>query len=95
MALSHQLMTVYASAALQLSLAASVVPDYCQGLTISVQNVGGGDVYLGNNNTSSTSYGFKLSPGQAFSIDLDPFDGLYARSSDTSSQLAVTRLTWQ
>lgn len=95
MALDHQLITLSASGNTQLNFSASALPDYCQGVTISVQNVSNNTVYLGNGNTSSVSYGFKLSPGQAFSADLDPYDNLHGIASASGTQVAVTRLTWQ
>lgn len=96
MALFHELVTLYASATKQLNFSASAVPDYCQGITISVQNLSGANyVYLGTDTTSSVSFGFRLSPGQSISYDLDPSDNLHATCNDNSTQVAVTRLTWQ
>lgn len=96
MSLSHEVVTVYASATVMISAQRSALPDYCEGVTVSVQNLNAANyVYIGNSGTSSVSYGFRLSPGQAFSIDLDPSDQLFAATNDTSSQIAVTRLFWQ
>ena len=95
MSLSHQTLLVYASAAAMIN-PSGTVPDYCQGLTLSIQNLHGSNfVYLGNTKTSSASYGFRLAPGQAFSIDLDPSDQMFAATNDTSSTIAITRLYWQ
>ena len=96
MSLNHQLLTVYASAVALVSPVQSSFPDYCENVTISIQNLDSVNyVYFGNSGISSVSYGFRLSPNQAFSIDLGVADQLFATSSDTSSQVAITRLYWQ
>ena len=96
MSLSHQVLTLYASATVQISPIAGTIPDYCEGMTLSVQNLNGSNyVYLGNSGTSSVSYGFRLAPGQAWSADIDPSDALFVATSDTSSQIAITRIFWQ
>jgi len=93
MSLSHQAVVLYASATTLISYAASVVPQYAQGVTISVQNLDVGNyVYIGNNGTSSTSFGFRLSPSQSVSYDLSPFDVLYATCNGVSGSVAITRL---
>jgi len=94
MALTHQTITLYASATQQISPVE--VPPYCEGVSVSVQNLNGSNyVYIGNSGTSSASYGFRLSPGQAWTADIDPSDALFVATSDTSSQIAITRIFWQ
>jgi hypothetical protein len=96
MSLSHQTLTLYASATVQINPIAGTIPDYCEGMTLSVQNLHASNyVYLGNSGTSSVSYGFRLAPGQAWSADLDPSDIILATTNNTSSQIAITRLFWQ
>lgn len=96
MSLSHQVVTLYASATTQINPIAGTIPDYCEGVTISIQNLNGSNyVYIGNSGTSSVAFGFRLSPGQSWSADLDPSDPLFATTNDTLSQIAVTRLFWQ
>ena len=47
--------------------------------TVSIQNLHGtGNAYLGSSTVTTISYGFKLGPGQTFSIDLGAKDRLYA-----------------
>ena len=95
MSFTHEITTVYASVNHQIHPSASAIPQYAQGVTITVQNLSGGNyIYLGNDNTSSVSYGFRLSPNQAISFDLNPFDNLHAISNDGSTQVAITRLYW-
>ena len=94
MSISHQTITLYASATTQINPVA--VPDYCEGLSISVQNLHGSNyIYIGNSGTSSVSFGFRLAPGQAWSADIDPSDALFATTNSASSQIAITRLFWQ
>lgn len=95
MSLSHQTITLYASATTQLN-PVSDIPAYCEGLTLSIQNLSGGNyVYVGNTGTSSTSFGFRISPNQSLSLDLDPSDVVVVTTNDTSTQVALTRLFWQ
>jgi hypothetical protein len=47
--------------------------------TLVVQNVNtDGYIYLGNETVSSTNYGFRLEPSQAFTSELSPYNRLYA-----------------
>mgnify|MGYP006267963965 CR=1 FL=1 len=95
MSLSHQIINLAASAVSQVN-PVSPVPDYAEGVTVSIQNLHStNNVYLGNSGTSSVSYGFRLSPGQSISYDLDPSDQLFAICGDTSASIAITRLYWQ
>jgi hypothetical protein len=47
--------------------------------TLIVQNIDpASNVYLGNSDVSTSNYGFILYPKQAFTVELRPFDKLYA-----------------
>lgn len=47
--------------------------------TLVIQNVDlSSNVYLGTQNVSASDYGFILYPKQAFTVELRPFDKLYA-----------------
>jgi hypothetical protein len=53
--------------------------------TLIVQNIDpASNVYLGNENVSGSSYGFILYPQQAFTVELRPFDKLYAIGDATT-----------
>jgi hypothetical protein len=94
MSLSHQLLTLYASATVQIN-PNGAAPEYCNGVTVSIQNLHGSNyVYIGNSSTSSVAFGFRLSPGQSWSADIDTSDALFLTSNGTSS-VAITRLFWQ
>lgn len=63
------------------------------GLDLTVQNIDEeAIIYLGAEDVSSTSYGFKLLPGAGFSIELNPRDELYAISDTDESEVALLRV---
>lgn len=45
-------------------------------------------VYIGNDSVTTASYGFKLYPAQTITIDMNPFDKLYA-CGDSGATIAV------
>ena len=54
--------------------------------TFIVENVNdSANVYIGNENVSSSNYGFMLYPRQAFTVELRPHDRLYAVATSTVS----------
>jgi hypothetical protein len=62
------------------------------GYDITVQNVNtSGYIYLGGEGVSSTNYGFRLPPNQAFSVELPGTDDLYVIGSTTDLKAAVIR----
>ena len=47
--------------------------------TLVVENINdSGNIFIGNNSVSSNDFGFKLYPRQAFTVELRPYDRLYA-----------------
>jgi hypothetical protein len=47
--------------------------------TLVIQNINdSGYVYVGGYNVSDTDFGFKIYPQQAFTVELRPFDKIYA-----------------
>lgn len=64
------------------------------GMDITIQNVSdSGYIYLGGDDTvTSTSYGYRLSPNQAWSVELPGMDALYAISSVDAMSIAVMEL---
>lgn len=62
------------------------------GLDLTVQNVDEtAIVYIGGEGVTAASYGFKLTPGAGFSIELNPNDRLYAISDTDASEAALLR----
>lgn len=60
------------------------------GVDITIQNVNDtGYIYIGGEGVSSSSYGFRLFPNQAFSVELAGTDDLYVIGSSTSLSVAV------
>ena len=58
--------------------------------TVVVQNTNdSGYIYLGTSAVSSSSYGYKLFPGQGFTIELSAYAHLYAVSSAADMTAAV------
>ena len=50
--------------------------------TLIVQNISETDyIYIGNSTVSSSDYGFMIYPRQAFTVELRPFDRIYAVGS--------------
>ena len=68
------------------------LPPYCQSVTISIQNTDSANsVFIGDNNVSTTQYGYKLEPKQSFTIDLHPSDQLYAVANGASVAVGIMR----
>lgn len=58
--------------------------------TLVVQNNNdSGYVYLGSNNVSTSSYGYKLFPGQGLTVELSAFNRMYAVSSNGGMTVAL------
>ena len=58
--------------------------------TLVVQNNNdSGYLYLGTNSVSSTNYGYKLFPGQGFTIELSAYSRIYAIASANTMTAAV------
>ncbi len=62
------------------------------GLDLTIQNVHAtAVVYIGGVGVTTSDYGFKLTPGAGFSIELNPNDRLYAISDTNGSTAALLR----
>ena len=62
------------------------------GLDLTIQNVHAtAVVYIGAVGVTASDYGFKLTPGTGFSIELNPNDRLYAISDTNGSTAALLR----
>ena len=60
------------------------------GLDVTIQNTHAtAIVYLGGVGVTSANYGYRLSPGDAWSIELSGRDSLYAISNTNESTVAV------
>jgi len=62
------------------------------GMDLTIQNVHHeANVYLGNHDVTSNSYGFMLTPGNAWSIELSGKDCIYAITDTNESKVAVLK----
>jgi hypothetical protein len=60
------------------------------GVDITIQNVHStAYVYIGDLTVSTTSYGYRIAPDNAWSIELGGNDSLYAITDTNASQVAV------
>lgn len=86
-------MTQHSLTTLSSSTATRLTPNGLHtGLDITIQNVDASAiVYIGGEGVTSSNYGYRLSPGSAWSIELSGKDKLYAISSVNESQVAVLK----
>ena len=69
-------------------------PRVHSGEDITIQNIDSeAVVYLGGKNVSTTNYGFKLTPGAAWSVELPPKDDIFAVSGTDGSKVAVFKVS--
>ena len=62
------------------------------GMDITIQNTDTtAIVYIGREGVTSSNYGYRLSPGAAWSIELSGRDSLYAISNTNGSNIAVLK----
>lgn len=89
MATYHQLVELSDTTQTELTPAGKVH----SGLDLTVQNVHeSATVYLGGTGVTSSNYGYKLEPGDGFSIELNPRDQFYAISDTDGSEVALLRV---
>jgi hypothetical protein len=59
--------------------------------TLVVQNVNAtGYIYIGNSSVSSSNYGFMIYPSQAFTVELRPYDRIYAVASASINAVCMS-----
>lgn len=64
------------------------------GMDITIQNINdSGYIYIGGEGVSSSSYGYRVSPGHAVSFELIGKDALYAISSDADMSVAILKIS--
>lgn len=92
MSLSHQIITLNSNITTILTTPASEEIPYASSLSISIQNIGAVNVYIGSEDVSLTSFGVMLTPGQTFTADIAPNDELHAIIQAGASDVAVLRV---
>jgi hypothetical protein len=89
MATYHELLTLSNETEIELTPEGKIH----SGLDITVQNVHAtANVYIGGIGVTAENYGYKLEAGDAFSVELNPRDELYAISDTDGSELALLRV---
>jgi hypothetical protein len=69
-------------------------PGTHSGADITIQNIDDtAIVYLGGEGVTAASYGFKLTPGAAWSVELAGQDHLYAISDTDASEVAILKVS--
>lgn len=62
------------------------------GMDITIQNVDTSAlVYIGGTDVTTSNYGYRISPNNAWSIELSGLDALYAITDTDESQIAVLK----
>lgn len=86
-------MTVHALTTLSNTEATRLTPNGIHsGMDITIQNVDASAyVYIGGEGVSSLDYGYRISPDNAWSIELPGKDALYAISDTNGSSIAVLK----
>jgi hypothetical protein len=89
MAIKHKLVTLNSSTPVKLT--EDIVDDfYNRDLAVSMQNIDSSiNIYIGTSTVTSSSYGFKLIPGGALSLDIMSGDDLYAIAASGTPSVAV------
>lgn len=87
MALSHEVVSIGTTATLLSAAAAGR-----DGQTVLVQNpTGGADVKLGGTGVTTASYGYILTGGTAFAIDLQAGESLYGVVASSTQSVSIIR----
>lgn len=85
----HNLVNISSTEAVNLDISETVKSSF----TLIIQNINTtGYIYIGNSGVTSSNYGFRISPNQAFTIELPSSINLYAIASDINLQAAVMEI---
>lgn len=86
-------MTLHSLTTLSNSAATLLTPSGTHsGMDVTIQNVhASAIVYIGGTGVTSNSYGYRLDPATAFSIELTGRDALYAITDTNGSKVAVLK----
>ena len=86
----HNLLPISNTSATFLDISETVKSSF----TLIVQNINAeGYIYLGNSAVTSSNFGFRLSPNQAFTIELPSSQNLYAIASDPGLSVSVMEIS--
>lgn len=94
MSLNHSKITLNAGSYTLISDPASDNDMYKRDIAISIQNLHSTHyVFVGSEEVSSTSFGYRISPGDSFSIsNLRPDDEIYASTDSGTTDISVIKV---
>lgn len=86
-------MTLHSLTTLSSSSATRLTPNGLHsGMDITIQNTDtSAIVYIGGEGVNSENYGYRISPNNAWSIELSGVDAIYAISDTDGSQVAILK----
>jgi hypothetical protein len=86
-------MTQHSLTTLSSSTATKLTPNGLHsGMDITIQNVDSSAiVYIGGSGVTALNYGYRISPNNAWSIELSGVDALYAITDTNGSKVAVLK----
>ena len=86
----HSLISVSNSEATSIDISDSIISSF----TLVIQNINAtGYIYIGNGSVSATNYGFRISPNQAFTIELSSSEDMYALASESGMSVAIMEIS--
>lgn len=93
MSLSHNLVSLSTSSPTMLTTTSAQEGAYGRELTISIQNLHSSHfVFLGDSTVTTSSYGFRIDPGQTFTATLNAEDEIYAVCDATTTTVGVMKV---
>jgi hypothetical protein len=93
MTLLHNLITLNTSTPVMLTTTVAQEGDYGRELDVSIQNLHSSHfVFIGDSSVSTSSYGFRIDPGQTFTATLNTQDEIYAVTDTGTTSVGVIRV---
>lgn len=87
--IKHNLVSISNTTATSLDISENIKSSF----SLVVQNINPtGYLYIGNSELTTTNYGFRISPNQAFTIEMPSSQNLYCIASDIGLQAAVMEI---
>ena len=88
--IKHNIITISDTESTSLDISETIRSTF----TLVIQNINAsGYIYIGNAGVISSNYGFRLSPNQAFTIELPSSQNLYAIASDPGLSVSVMEIS--
>ena len=85
----HQVKSISSTEATSLDIAETIRSSY----TLIVQNINAsGYIYVGNNDVTSSNFGYKIYPGQGITVELPSRTIMYAIASDVDMSASIMEI---